>query len=160
MPVVTKYVSIRQPKGLVASFAPGEELPGWAIPLITNPAVLAESPESNETDETDDGTQPEKPNGAPETPAAPELSRPEIVAKAKALGIKAKGKSEELLAAIAAKEAEQNPPVEPANGESTDNGETSRPDLEAKAAALGIEFTAETSDAELELAITSANSKE
>lgn len=157
MPVVTKYVSIRQPKGLVASFAPGEELPEWAIPLITNPAVLAESPDS---DDADDGSQPDKTNGAQEPPAAPELSRPEIVAKAKALGIKAKGKSEELLAAIAAKEAEQNPPAEPTKSESTDDGETSRPDLEAKATALGIDFTAETSDAELELAITSADSKE
>lgn len=158
MPVVTKYVSIRQPKGLVASFAPGEELPEWAIPLITNPAVLADSPEENE--HGDGKQQQQQSAGQQELPAAPQPTRQEIVDKAKSLGIKAKGKSEDLLAAIAAKEAEQSNPGEPPQGEAQNEGETPRPELEAKATRLGIEFTGETSDAELELAIASADTKE
>lgn len=157
MPTIIKNVSARNEDGVLVRFEAGDELPEWAVPLITNPSVLAETPAPPQREDTP----PTQPSDSQTPPAAPKPSRQEIVAKAVALGIPGKGKSEDLLAAISAKEAEQSPPADsPTDSEPSGDGANTRASLEEKAKALGVDFTAETSDAELELAITSADTQE
>ncbi|MDY0829130.1 hypothetical protein SK224_08325 [Microbacterium sp. BG28] len=160
MPKITHAVTVRQPNGLIVTLAAGEELPEWAIPLVTNPKVLAaeETRESRSEGETPEDATPEPPATTTPSPesATPKPSHAEVVARAKELGLKAKGSTVELLERIAAHEATLTPPVDPTpksagpgDGEDGEDPVT-RASLEAKATELGLSFTEETTDAELE----------
>jgi len=165
MTKVIKNVSVRDENGLLQRFAAGSELPEWAVPLVTNPVVLELEEQSDASKRSTPPTTPpttEPPANTAGTPAEPtKPSHAEVKEKAKSLGLSAKGSTEALLAAIAKHEAENPPaPAEPAS-ETAESGEgTTRPDLENKAKELGIAFDAELSDAELELAIATAEPQE
>lgn len=131
MAIVTGYVHIRHPETAEAvTLKPGDAVPEWAVDIVTNPAILADESPAREA-QSNVETADDKP------------SREEVIERAKALGVSAKGKTETILARIA--EAERAAEPEP----------TGRDALAARAKELGIEFTDETTDAELELLIQS-----
>lgn len=122
----------------VVSFAPGDEVPDWADKLVTNPDAF----EIREL------------GAAPVVPVAPTgvaeagddldgLKAAELKVIAKEVGVPAKGKVEDLKAAIRAKRAEATP--EPAQADAA-----GRAALEARAKEQGIEFDENTTEEELE----------
>ncbi|GAA2577348.1 hypothetical protein [Microbacterium binotii] len=149
---LTRYVNVPRNAEFI-TLSPGETLPDWAEPLVTNPAAFEEI-DAEPADAAASGGQTTTEHPANTTPSKP--ARDAIVDRAKELGVKASGKSEEILARIAEKEAALAAESNTAAADTADGAEDAqtRPDLEAKATALGIEFTTETTDAELELAIS------
>lgn len=148
MAIVTGYVHISHPETAEpVTFQPGDTLPEWAESIVTNPAILYHGPTA-----APEPAAPEPADDEPSEPAEPEkpkLTREQVVARAKELGVNAKGKTEVLLERIA--EAERA-----AADNSDDTPEpSSRSSLEARARELGIEFDDETTDSELELLIQS-----
>jgi hypothetical protein len=139
--------------GALVTLGPGDAVPEWAE--VTNPALFdadddaaAETTASTSTESTpatvnsdDTGAQ------STETPPASvkEPSKAELVDQAKGLGISTAGSKADLTKRIAAKIAESAPEPEPAG----DDEDGDRADLEDRARALNIEFTAETTDDEL-----------
>lgn len=135
----------------VVSFAPGDDLPKWAESLVTNPDAFEEV----EAVAKPTGTDGAGGTGADELDG---LKAAELKAIAKELGLPAKGKNDDLKAAIRAKRAAGAPAASGAEtGEASPGGEpageeaTGRAALEAKAKEQGVEFDAETSDEELAL---------
>ncbi|MFI8976910.1 hypothetical protein ACIGO9_28790 [Nocardia asteroides] len=45
MAKLNSYVAVRDADGLDVWFGPGQDVPGWAVAKITNPAAWAEVPE-------------------------------------------------------------------------------------------------------------------
>jgi hypothetical protein len=148
---LTRYVNVPRNAEFI-TLSPGDILPEWAEPLVTNPVAFEEIEASPGASSADGQTSTEQ--GTPDT--APKPTREQIVDRAKTLGVKASGKSEDILARIAEKEAAIAAESSTAAADTADGAEDAqtRSDLEAKATALGIEFTTETTDAELELAIS------
>ncbi len=127
----------------VVSFAPGDDLPEWAEPLVTNPDAFEEVEAAAKPTGTDGAS-------GPSGDDLDDLKAPELKAIAKELGLPAKGKNDDLKAAIRAKRAETS--ASDSEDSSEAEGEPSgRAALEAKAKEQGIEFGPETSDEELEL---------
>jgi hypothetical protein len=146
---LTGYVTVPRDAEFV-TLIPGDDLPDWAKDIVTNPDVLevygeATQPARSETAGTT--AQPAQPAPAP----APD--RAAVVDRAKALEVKANGKTKDILARIAAKEAEIAAAAAAESGASGDSGDLDIAALRTKANELGLEFTDETSESELELLI-------
>lgn len=91
MPKITGIVHVRHPETQdVITLSPGDDLPDWAVDIVTNPDVLADDEES----ETPIGDALEQNAGAgdpppvPPVPPAPASPRDALLARAKELKIK------------------------------------------------------------------------
>lgn len=152
---LTGYVHVRKGAETV-TLAPGDILPKWAKDIVTNPDVLEDADNPSTPDEPDDDASADETipstgssdivtdeSGEPgDDGDEPQKSFRELQQEAKDLGLSAAGKAEDIAARIAEHKASGAP-----------DGDGTRPALEAKATELGVAFTADTTDVELEALI-------
>lgn len=145
--VLTGHVS-RVINGVPVILAPGDPAPDW----VTNPELLADAPRK----------------AAPATPAPPTATAPvtpsvgdgldalnlkELQEAAEAAEVSKKGSKKEIADRIRAKQAAAEPAATSEGAKESDESNSDRGEMLAKAQELGIEDAEDLTDAELQAAL-------